>query len=80
MVATILLVEDESVTRASMAARLKRLGHLVLEAGNGRETFEVAGRERPDLMIVDWMMPEMDDPMFCESVRLDPAINSSILC
>ncbi|MDP1769492.1 MAG: response regulator, partial [Nitrospirota bacterium] len=75
--ATILLVEDEPVTRASMAARLKRLGHRVLEAGNGREALDVAGRERPDLIIVDWMMPEMDGPTFCETVRRDPLLKSS---
>ena len=76
LVATILLVEDEPVTRASMAARLKRLGHRVLEAGNGREALDVAGRERPDLIIVDWMMPEMDGPTFCETVRRDPTMKS----
>ena len=76
LVATILLVDDEPVTRTSMAARLKRLGHRVLEAGNGREALEVAGRERPDLIIVDWMMPEMDGPTFCETVRRDPTMKS----
>jgi len=76
MVATILLVDDEPVTRISMAARLKRLGHRVLEAGNGREALDVAGRERPDLIIVDWMMPEMDGPTFCETVRRDPTMKS----
>ena len=76
MVATILLVEDEPVTRTSMAARLTRLGHRVLEAGNGREALEVAGREHPDLIIVDWMMPEMDGPTFCETVRRDPTMKS----
>ena len=76
MAATILLVEDEPVTRTSMAARLTRLGHRVLEAGNGREALEVAKRERPDLIIVDWMMPEMDGPTFCETVRRDPTMKS----
>ncbi|HSS31045.1 MAG TPA: response regulator, partial [Nitrospiraceae bacterium] len=67
--ATILLVEDELVARTSMAARLTRLGYRVLEAENGRVALDVARRERPDLFIVDWMMPEMDGPTFCEAVR-----------
>lgn len=77
--ATILLVEDEPVTRASMAARLTRLGYRVLEAENGREGLDVARRERPELLIVDWMMPEMDGPTFCEAVRRDPLLKSSQL-
>jgi sigma-B regulation protein RsbU (phosphoserine phosphatase) len=77
--ATILLVEDEPITRTSMAARLKRLGHRVLEAENGLLALDVARRERPDLYIVDWMMPEMDGPTFCETVRRDPLLKSSQL-
>jgi sigma-B regulation protein RsbU (phosphoserine phosphatase) len=77
--ATILLVEDEPVTRASMAARLKRLGYRILEAENGRVGLEVAKREHPDLLIVDWMMPEMDGPTLCEAVRRDPLLKSSQL-
>ncbi len=74
---TILLVEDDLVTRAAMAARLTRLGYRVLEAENGSAGLAVAGREHPDLLIVDWMMPEMDGPTFCEAVRRDPLLKSS---
>jgi sigma-B regulation protein RsbU (phosphoserine phosphatase) len=77
--ATILLVEDELVARTSMAARLKRLGHRILEAENGLVALDVARSERPDLYIVDWMMPEMDGPTFCEAVRRDPLLKSSQL-
>jgi sigma-B regulation protein RsbU (phosphoserine phosphatase) len=76
-VATILLVEDDLVARTSMSVRLTRLGYRVLEAENGREGLEVSRRERPDLLIVDWMMPEMDGPTFCEAVRRDPLLKSS---
>lgn len=77
--ATILLVEDEPVTRMSMAARLTRLGYRVIEAENGRVGLDMARLERPDLLIVDWMMPEMDGPTFCEAVRRDPLLKSSQL-
>jgi sigma-B regulation protein RsbU (phosphoserine phosphatase) len=75
----ILLVEDEPVTRTSMAARLKRFGYRVVEAGNGREALEMARRERPDLIVLDWMMPEMDGPTFCETLRRDPAMKSTYI-
>ena len=78
-VATVLLVDDEPVSRLSMAARLKRMGLRVLEAGNGKEGLAILRRERPDLTILDWIMPEMDGPTVCEQVRQDPGILSSQL-
>ncbi len=77
--ALILLVEDEPVTRTSMAARLKRFGYRVVEAGNGREALEMARRERPELIVLDWMMPEMDGPTFCETLRRDPSMKSAYI-
>ena len=74
---TVLVVDDEPVSRTAMAARLKRLGYRVLQAGDGKEGLELLRRERPDLTILDWMMPELDGPAFCEEVRRDPAIRSS---
>lgn len=76
-IATVLLVEDEPVIRLSMAARLKRMGLRVLEAGNGKEGLAMLRRERPDLTILDWVMPEMDGITVCEQVRQDPGILSS---
>ncbi|MBY0247114.1 MAG: SpoIIE family protein phosphatase [Nitrospiraceae bacterium] len=74
---TVLIVDDESVARIVLAARLKRLGYRVLEAGDGRAGLELLRRERPALTILDWLMPEMDGPSFCEVVRRDPDLRSS---
>ncbi|HSL04192.1 MAG TPA: SpoIIE family protein phosphatase [Nitrospiraceae bacterium] len=76
-IATILLIEDEPVARTSMAARLMRLGYRILQAENGRVGLDLARRTRPDLLIVDWMMPVMDGLTFCEAVRRDPLLKSS---
>lgn len=74
---TVLVVDDEPVSRGSMAARLKRLGYRVLQADNGAAGLALLRQERPELTVLDWMMPEMDGPSFCELVRKDPAIQSS---
>jgi len=74
---TVLVVDDEPVARVSLTACLKRLGYRVLEAGDGPAGLALLRRERPDLTILDWMMPAMDGPTFCEQVRCDPAVNSS---
>ena len=74
---TVLVVDDEPTARTALAARLKRLGYRVIEAGDGKAGLESLRRERPDLTILDWMMPEMDGPSFCEQVRRDPELLSS---
>ncbi|MBS0182847.1 MAG: SpoIIE family protein phosphatase [Nitrospira sp.] len=74
---TVLVVDDEPTARMALAARLKRLGYRVIEAGDGKAGLEALRRERPDLTILDWMMPEMDGPSFCEQVRQDPELLSS---
>ncbi|MTI42053.1 two-component system response regulator AtoC [Roseibium hamelinense] len=58
--ACILVVDDIPGVRKSIAAGLKRLGHEVLEAGNGREALDLATGRATDLVITDMLMPEMD--------------------
>ncbi len=74
---TVLVVDDEPTARVALAARLRRLGYRVIEADDGKTGLAVLRRERPDLTILDWMMPEMDGPSFCEQVRQDPELLSS---
>lgn len=74
---TVLVVDDEPTARVALAARLKRLGYRVIQAGDGKAGLEALRQERPDLTILDWMMPEMDGPSFCEYVRQDPVLLSS---
>ncbi len=76
-VQTVLVVDDEPTARIALVARLKRLGYRVIEAGDGKAGLEALRRERPDLTILDWMMPELDGPSFCEQIRRDPELLSS---
>jgi len=57
---TILLVEDFDDTRLMMKLWLMKNGYRVLEAETGEEAIDVAQRERPDLIIMDMMMPGMN--------------------
>lgn len=74
---TVLVVDDEPTARIALATRLKRLGYRVIEAADGKSGLETLRRERPDLTILDWMMPEIDGPSFCEQVRRDPELLTS---
>lgn len=58
--ATILLVDDDPILRSFLKVSLEGQGYRVVDAGNGREGIEAARRERPDLIVLDGSMPEMD--------------------
>ena len=60
MTKTILVVDDEAKLRDMITVYLEQEGYRVVAAGNGREALYVARYEKPDLIILDVMMPEMD--------------------
>jgi len=65
----ILVVDDDGSMRAVLAALLSRAGHEVFVASNGRQAFEMALDLRPQIMIADWMMPEMDGIQLTVALR-----------
>jgi DNA-binding response OmpR family regulator len=65
----ILVVDDEERVRALLREYLSREGFQVLTAGDGREALDVARRNRPDLIILDVMMPVMDGYEFLRRYR-----------
>ncbi|TWC29004.1 serine phosphatase RsbU (regulator of sigma subunit) [Pseudomonas sp. SJZ079] len=58
--ATLLIIDDDEVVRASLAAYLEDSGFNVLQAENGLQGLEVFQREEPDLVICDLRMPQVD--------------------
>ena len=56
----IIVADDEEHIRKVLEMRLKSAGYDVVKANNGKEAVELALKERPDLIIMDVMMPEMD--------------------
>ncbi|GIW56176.1 MAG: hypothetical protein KatS3mg082_2580 [Nitrospiraceae bacterium] len=77
--ATIVVADDDAVSRAATAARLRRLGYHVHEADDGRAGLALIERVRPDLAILDWMMPELDGPSVCEAVRRNESLKTCYL-
>jgi CheY-like chemotaxis protein len=58
--ATILVVEDIPANLALAAKLLRRAGHEVLSAGTAEAALELAGDRKPDLILMDLGLPEMD--------------------
>lgn len=69
----ILVIDDEAKLRKQFSALLSVEGFSVLEARNGREGIEVARRERPDLVVCDITMPEMNGHRVLETLRGETA-------
>ncbi len=57
---TILIVDDEPMLREAVADALRDEGYVALEGADGREAVELFARERPDLVLMDVMMPVLD--------------------
>jgi phosphoserine phosphatase RsbU/P len=67
--ARILVVEDDPFYRRVLEKRLANEGHEILTASDGREGMRVIVASEPDLVLSDWMMPEVDGLELCQSVK-----------
>lgn len=75
----ILLVDDEPDILEFMEYNLKKESYNVFTAGNGREAIEIAKKEKPDLIILDIMMPEMDGIETCRALREIPEFRQTLI-
>jgi len=67
----ILIVDDEIDTLLPLKRSLEAMDYLVIEAGNGPEAIKRAHTERPELVILDVMMPGMDGIEVCKALKKD---------
>ncbi len=71
-VKTVLVVDDEPVLRAIVREILHEEGYAVIEAADGRVMLEIMARERPDLVLMDVMMPGVDGREAYQQLRSRP--------
>lgn len=69
----ILIIDDEDAIRANLLRFLRMEGYVVREAINGRAGLESVRESRPDLILCDVMMPELDGFAVLKSIRGDSA-------
>ncbi len=72
----IMVVDDSSVIRRLVEDGLAKAGFQVITAENGKKALDILKRVRPDLILSDINMPEMDGFEFCESVHSNPELSS----
>lgn len=68
----ILVVEDEAALVTLLRYNLEREGFRVLEAGNGEEALLLIKEQRPDLVLLDWMLPILSGIEICRQIRRSP--------
>jgi len=65
----VLVVDDDADTRGVVRTLLEREGHAVVEAADGRTALRVMHQERPDLVLLDVAMPDLDGFAVLERIR-----------
>src|SRR6185437_180129 len=73
----ILLVEDDMTLRDTLAYRLRHDGYQVVTAADGPHAVDAARKTRPDLIVLDLMLPGMDGLEVCKQVRAMPETQSA---
>lgn len=76
---TILLVDDEPDILEFLSYNLKKEGYDVFTAGNGAEGIQIALKEKPHLILLDVMMPEMDGMEVCKELRQRPELKHILI-
>lgn len=70
----LLIVEDHFDSREALSALFQAFGYDVVEATNGREAIQRAQAERPDIILMDIMMPEVDGLDAARAIRAIPGL------
>jgi two-component system alkaline phosphatase synthesis response regulator PhoP len=75
----VLLVDDEPDIIELLRYNLEREGYAVSSASNGRDAIKAAKTERPDLIVLDIMMPGMDGVEVCNQLRQMPEFKRTVI-
>jgi len=70
----ILIIEDEEIISNLLAKKLSQVGYEVKTAFNGQEGLEILEQEKPDLVLIDIVMPKKDGFETISEVKGDPTL------
>jgi len=74
---TVLCADDDLEILSLVTRHVRSMGATVLEASDGEEALKVAKREKPDLIVLDVMMPGMSGWEVCRAVREDDSLSET---
>jgi CheY-like chemotaxis protein len=76
---TIMLVEDDEISRTLLHQLLKKSGYRIIEATDGLEALKIAMRERPTLILMDVDLPGLDGIGITRRIREDAALRNTLI-
>lgn len=76
MTLKILVVDDSSMARKAVKTAFKWFDCQLFEAGDGRAALTMTHKVQPDLIVLDYNMPQMDGLEFMREIRADSALDS----
>jgi DNA-binding response OmpR family regulator len=71
----VVVIDDEPFILMMVEDKLKRAGLSVVASRESVNAYEIVKRERPDLVILDWMMPEISGIEVCRRIKDDPDLS-----
>jgi two-component system, OmpR family, response regulator MtrA len=72
--AKIVVADDDVDVRMLVALKLRHSGYDVVDVGDGAAAVEACRNERPDLVVLDLMMPVMSGLEACRTIKADPGL------
>lgn len=75
----ILIVDDEPDIIEILRYNLEKEGYVTFSASNGVDAVELAKQKKPDLILLDVMLPDMDGIEACETIRKNESLNNTII-
>ena len=76
--ARVLVIEDESDLRQVLGYNLREAGHEVSVAASGGEGLKLARERRPEIVLLDLMLPDLPGTQVCRALRGDPNLGSNV--
>ena len=75
--ATVLVIDDDETIRSLVAHKLAAQGHTVVTEADGSAGLNRARELNPDVIVVDWMMPQRTGIEVCRELRADPTTSAA---
>ena len=73
---TILIVDDDKDIRQVIRMRLERSSYRIIEAGNGNEALVLIQSDFPDIVLLDWQIPQVQGEQILRTLRMDSKFDS----